>query len=134
LISISDFQRTALKYRRDVRTGQQMIDAAADIPTAELALFFLDYVRGMLALELNSPDEAVQLISQFQQKMGAFTGNPMVLGLIDEASMFLTLAYAQAGLEEKALLHFKRCEPRMLANNELALLQRCRQALGIKLS
>lgn len=63
--------------------------------------------------------------------MSSFLGNPVVLGVIDEASMFLMLAYAQAGLEVKALQQFKRCERRMISNNELELLARCQQSLGL---
>lgn len=126
-----DYAKTALKYRRDVRTAKRLLESASELPAAELALFFADYVRGILVLEENSPEEAIQLIRQFQQKMSSFMGNPVVLGVIDEASMFLTLAYAQAGLEEKAQKQFKRCEPRIIANNELELHARCRQALGL---
>lgn len=50
---------------------------------------------------------------------------------IAEASMFLILAHAASGKEEQALREFKRCEPRLIANNELELLARCQQSLGL---
>lgn len=126
-----DYAKFALKYRRDVRIAREMLDAVARLPSAELALFFADYVKGIIAIEENAPEEAIQLIREFQQKLSPMSSNADVVSGIDEASMFLTLAYAAAGKEEKALREFKRCEPRMKALNEVEMLSRCRQALGL---
>lgn len=126
-----DYAKFALKYRRDVRIARRMLHDIENLPSAELARMFVDYTRGIIALEENSPHEAIRLIEDFQQKLTPLSGNPEVLSGIDETRAFLVLAYAAAGEEQLALREFKRCEPRLVALNELELLARCRKAIGL---
>lgn len=126
-----DLAKVILKYRRDKWRACKLLDAAQELPSAELTIVYLTYVRGIVAIEENLPDEAIHCITEFQQTLSRLGVNPEIDAAIDESRLFLTLAFALAGQDENARKQFRRCEPRMIAVHELELLARCREALGL---
>ncbi len=126
-----DLAKAVLKYRQDVQHAQRLLDAVRPMLLTELPLLFVGYLDGILALEKNSPLEAIALLTEFQKKVSQVSVNPQMDSLIDEVRSFLTLAYAAAGDETRALAEFRRCKPRLIAVHEVELLTRCRKALGL---
>ncbi|MDB5338061.1 MAG: hypothetical protein JWN70_3680 [Planctomycetaceae bacterium] len=130
-VTLIDLAKTVLKYRRDARRARELLEQSQDLVTVELAMIYREYVNGIIALEENSADEAVELISEFQEEFSHLSGSPDAQAAIDESRAFLVLAYALAGNDERAHQQFRLCEPRLIATNELELLARCRKALGL---
>lgn len=122
---------TTLAWRlRDADAAEQLLDSVAGKELSALAQSFVDYARGLIALERGQFAAARESLQRAWAVQANLYDNPLMAGLADYITAHLAIVTAQLGDKPTARKMLRASLPRLTAFKDIELARRCAAAVA----
>ncbi len=125
-----DYATTLIWRLRDADGAEQLLDRSADKELSALAQSFVDFARGLIALERGQAALAAEKLQRALSVQRDLYDNPLMSGMADHLQAYLSIATAQLGDKRAAREMLRGSLPRLTAHKDLDLARRCAAAVA----